>query len=194
MASALPALSGAPSAYGPAGRLKNFRGLSRAFRFGPAFRPAGKPGPAGKSAAGGKFAPAPAFGPGFRPAAGFGFGFGFGMFGGGLVSATKYLGLSSSKLFSELRSGKSLAQIATAQGKTAGGLQDAMSATVKSRLDRAVAAKRLTSTQEQKLLSHISAALSAVIHASFPKALRPGFRFGGAFRLPQSHTHTTTTA
>ncbi len=182
---------GAAGAYGPPTAMRSFRG--RAFRFGGAFRAAGKAAPGGKAGPAGKFAPAPAFGRPFGPAAGFGFGFAFAMFGGGLSSTASYLGLSGSKLFSELRSGKSLAQIATAQGKTASGLQDAISATVKSRLDHAVAAKRLTSAQEQKLLSRVSAALSAIIHRSFPTPPRYGPRFGGAFHLPQSGSRTKTT-
>lgn len=103
------------------------------------------------------------FGPGgLRP-------HGFGMFGGvgaELGAAATYLGITTSKLLSEMRSGKTLAQIASAEGKTTGGLEGALTATIKARLDKAVASKVITSAQEQKLLSHLPLMLSAVVSRS----------------------------
>jgi len=98
------------------------------------------------------------FGPGFR--FGFGLGFpggpGFGIkFGGGgvtyadvLTPAADYLNVSLSTLQSDLKGGKTLAQEATAKGKTASGLVDAIVAAEKKVLDAQNAAGWLTDAQE----------------------------------------------
>src|SRR5205807_2421819 len=66
-----------------------------------------------------------------------GFRAGFGHFGflGDLSAATGYLGLTEAQLRSQLESGKSLAQVATAQGKSVTGLVDALVNAAKQRLD-----------------------------------------------------------
>ena len=74
------------------------------------------------------------------------------------AAVAAYLGLTRAELFKQLRSGKSLAQIATAQGKTVAGLKTAILNAAKSRLDRAVAAGRLTAAQEQTLLDEAAGA------------------------------------
>ena len=93
---------------------------------------------------------------------GFGFGFGFGGFG--LNAAASYLGLSNAQLIQQLRSGKSLAQIASAKGKTVAGLEQAMTAPLKKGLDAAVARKVITAAKEQQILSRLSSALSQRIN------------------------------
>src|SRR5438094_497482 len=65
--------------------------------------------------------------------------------------AADYLGLTPRELFQQLRSGKSLAEIATAQGKSVDGLKSAILDAVKKRLDAAVANDRITSAREQML-------------------------------------------
>jgi hypothetical protein len=80
---------------------------------------------------------------------------------GAAVSA--YLGITPAQLRTELRSGRSLAQIAVAHGKTAAGLKAAILAKVKARLDRAVAGKRLTTAQEQRVLDRLSAHLDQLV-------------------------------
>jgi hypothetical protein len=72
------------------------------------------------------------------------------------AAVSGYLGITPAQLRTELRSGKSLAQIAVAHGKTAAGLKGAILARVKVRLDRAVASKRLTAAQEQRVLDRLS--------------------------------------
>ena len=104
--------------------------------------------------------PAARFGQGQRH--GFGFGFGFGGFG--LNAAASYLGLSNAQLIQQLRSGKSLAQIASAKGKTVAGLEQAMTAPLKKGLDAAVARKVITAAKEQQILSRLSSALSQRIN------------------------------
>lgn len=113
-------------------------------------------------------------GPGFGP--GFGPGPGRGLMGRGelMSAAAKYLSLSSQQLMSQLGSGKSLAQVASAQHKSTTGLEQALTAALKTRLDAAVAAKRLTSAQEQKLLSRLSARLDQLINRQGPRFGPPG--------------------
>ena len=78
---------------------------------------------------------------------------------GTLGAAASYLGLSDAQLLSDLRSGQTLAQIAKARGKSVAGLQQAITAAIKARLDKAVAAGRITQAQENKILSRIGRGL-----------------------------------
>lgn len=119
-------------------------------------------------------------GPGFGPR---GPGFGSAIRGskqGVLGAAAKYMGLSVPQLVSQLEGGKSLAQVATAQGKSASGLASAIVSAMRTRLDQARAAGAITKTQEQKLLSHLQAGVQAMINGTgdrprfiHPQALRP---------------------
>ncbi len=90
---------------------------------------------------------------------------------GPLAAAAKYLGLSDTALRKDLQSGRSLAQIAKSRGKSTAGLERAMVASVKAKLDRAVASGIVTKSQEQQILNRLSSRLSALIQ-------RPGNRFG----------------
>jgi hypothetical protein len=92
---------------------------------------------------------------------------------GPLAAAASYLGLSEPQLFKQLASGKSLAQIASAQKKSVSGLKAAMTKAIKSSLDKAVASKQITSAEEQQILNALVARLDW-------KISRAGFgpRFG----------------
>lgn len=90
-----------------------------------------------------------------------------------LSAAAKYLGLSEAQLLRQLDSGRTLAQIAGSRGKSVSGLKSAMTAAVKARLDKAVAAKLLTRAQEQKILSGLPSILDAQING---RALYPGLQ------------------
>jgi hypothetical protein len=79
--------------------------------------------------------------------------------GGPLAGSASYLGLTQTQLLSDLRDGHSLAQIAKAKGKSEAGLGRAMTAAIRSRLEQAVAAKHLTKSQEQQLLSRLTSGL-----------------------------------
>ncbi len=116
---------------------------------------------------------------------------------GGLEGAAGYLGISDQQLFQDLASGKSLAQIAASRGKTVSGLEQAMTAEMKARLDKLVAGKMITSAQEQKILRRWSARLSAQVNQKGPPFGHRAFRFhqqvpmppnvpapGGGFKLP----------
>lgn len=126
-----------------------------------------------------------AFGPGpgqFRHPPGPGqFGHPPGPVGGGLffghaspvAAAAGYLGLSVPQLFNEMRSGRSLDQIAKARGKSVSGLDRAITATVRSRLDQALAAGRITKSQEKQVLSGLVTKLNDLSNR-MPPAFRPG--------------------
>jgi hypothetical protein len=94
----------------------------------------------------------------------------------GLGAAASYLGLSNTQLSQQLQSGKSLAQIATAKGKTVAGLEQAMTAPIKKALDAAVARKAITPANEKQILSRFSAGLSQRIDRKGLAA--PSFRRG----------------
>lgn len=85
-----------------------------------------------------------------------------------------YLGLTPAKLRAELVAGKSLAQIATAQGKSVSGLENVIYTTVQTRLDRAVANGRLTAAREQRLLATLKAHLDDIVNHTGPLGRHPG--------------------
>jgi hypothetical protein len=98
------------------------------------------------------------------------------MFGGGgaLGAAAGYLGLNRTQLLDQLGSGKTLAQIAKAHGKSVSGLEQAMIAAIRSKLDRAVSAQMMTKAQEQQILSNLSADVNEEVNGSWPP-FRHGF-------------------
>jgi hypothetical protein len=109
---------------------------------------------------------------------------GFGHFGfiGRLESAAGYIGITEAQLRTELESGKSLAQVAKAHGKSVDGLIEALVAAAKSKLDDAVSAGRLTKAQETEMLGvlkdRITSAVNNTGHLGEPHFRRPdsGFR------------------
>ena len=80
--------------------------------------------------------------------------------GGEFSAAAKYLGMSIGDALTQLRSGKTLAAIATARGKSASGLEAAMLKADQADLQSAVKDGRLTTKQESmiaaKLKQHIA--------------------------------------
>lgn len=108
--------------------------------------------------------------------------------GSPVTAAAGYLGLSTTQLFNELRAGRSVAQIAKARGKSVSGLERAVTAAIKSRLDRAVASGHLTKSQEQQLLRTLSARLGDLINRA-PGHLKPPR--GGPSVPPFAQTRTS---
>jgi hypothetical protein len=94
---------------------------------------------------------------GFRPG-GPGFGPGFGHGGPGAVfgAAAKAVGLTRAQLFEQMRSGESLEEIAKAQSKDYTQVKAAIRKAVKAELDQAVKDKRLTQSQADELLGHLT--------------------------------------
>jgi AraC-like DNA-binding protein len=99
-----------------------------------------------------------------------GFHHGFGHFGffRQIDAAAHYLGLTHAQLRSELESGKSLAQIAKDHGKSVDGLVDALVAVAKERLDRAVAAGRLTQAEENDMLDGLRDRITSLVSSARP--------------------------
>ena len=83
-----------------------------------------------------------------------------------MLGLAAYLGITQAQLFKDLSGGKSLAQIAKARGKSTAGLKAAMIASIKSKLDKAVASKMLTSAQEQRILGAFSSNIGKLINGS----------------------------
>jgi hypothetical protein len=113
--------------------------------------------------------------PGHR---GFGFGFrlGFGP-GRSLDAAAHYLGLTDKQLRTQLRSGKTLAQLAKSKGKSLSGLESAIRGAVKTRLDKMVANKRITAAQRDQFLKQFDQTLPNLVNGSLPAG--PQFRHFG---------------
>ncbi len=87
--------------------------------------------------------------------------------GGGRIAfdaAATYIGVTTAELRTQLEAGKSLATIATDNGKTAEGLKAALTTAAKKDLDAAVSAGRLTQAQEDKLLAALPARLDDEIN------------------------------
>jgi hypothetical protein len=89
-----------------------------------------------------------------------------------LQSAATYLGLDRKALVKELRSGKSLAQVATARNKSVAGLETAILTAFKSKVDKAVAAGKLDSGRAQKLVAAAPAVIHRLVMQAPPK-VRP---------------------
>jgi hypothetical protein len=82
-----------------------------------------------------------------------------------LRAAAQYLQLDRATLAKDLRSGQTLAQVANARGKSVSGLQAAMVAAVKAKLDSAVSAGRITSTREQQVLARVQKLVDRLVNA-----------------------------
>ena len=97
-------------------------------------------------------------------------------FGAGdqLATAAKYLGLSESALQTQLRNGKSRADVAKAQNKDVKGLEDVLVAAQQKQLDKLVTAKKLTQSQADALLSRLKSHVDDLVNATPPAA--PRFR------------------
>jgi hypothetical protein len=97
--------------------------------------------------------------------------------GDGLAAAATYLGLSPSDLLAQLRSGKTLAQIADAtSGKSESGLVDALVADAKDRLAQAVEDGELTQARADAIGRELRQRITDRVEHTGP---RPGFAPGG---------------
>jgi hypothetical protein len=84
--------------------------------------------------------------------------------GGFLSAAVTYLGVGKATIVADLKAGQSLAQIATAQGKTGDGLVAALLAPAKLKLDAAVTTGKLTAARETTFLTRLQTALTALVN------------------------------
>lgn len=81
-----------------------------------------------------------------------------------LAIAARYVGLTRAQLATELRAGRSLAQVATARGKSVDGLEAALLAPVKRKLDRAVATGRLDAARAAAMLARAEARIERLVN------------------------------
>ena len=91
----------------------------------------------------------------------------------GLDAAATYLGLTEAQLESRVNSGKTLAQIAKAEGKSVDGLKAAILTDAKSRLDQAVAAGKLTAAQAKTILAELTSHVDKLVNRTGPPHRRP---------------------
>ncbi|HET9506330.1 MAG TPA: hypothetical protein VFO81_00185 [Gaiellaceae bacterium] len=122
-----------------------------------------------------------------------------------LDTAASYLGVTAAELRESLADGKSLAEVAEAEGKPVDGLVDALVDAARTRLDGAVESGRLTDAQRDEMLETLEARIrEGVNHAGFrfrgpgrhggpgfrgaphesPPAGESGYRFGGGTEPP----------
>jgi hypothetical protein len=88
--------------------------------------------------------------------------------GGFLQTAATFLGVSVSDLQSDLKSGKSLADVAKAQGKSVDDLVTALLAPAKKNLDQAVTDGKLTQAQETAILNKMTTAVTNIVNNTKP--------------------------
>lgn len=96
------------------------------------------------------------------------FGLGHGLLGPSSAAVASYLGITPAELRTELRAGKTLAQIAVAHDKTADGVVATMLAEAKTKLDAAVNAGVLTPAREQTALDNLKTLLTGVVNGKLP--------------------------
>jgi hypothetical protein len=105
-------------------------------------------------------------------------------FGKVIGAAASYLGMTQDQLLAQLRSGKSLADVAKAQGKTVSGLEDAITASGQAQLDQAVKAGTLTQAEADQIMSELKSHLDDLVNGTFqgPPSTAPvpgpAFKFG----------------
>jgi hypothetical protein len=90
-------------------------------------------------------------------------------FGASLDAAATYLGLTEVQLRTQLESGKSLADVAKAQGKSVDGLKQAMLDSIQSKLDQAVKDGKLTAAQGDEIMTWVKASIDDLINGKPPK-------------------------
>jgi D-Tyr-tRNAtyr deacylase len=89
---------------------------------------------------------------------------------GPLDAAATYLGISVATIQADLKAGKSLADEATANGKTVDGLVTALTAQAKTNLDAAVTAGRITAAQEQTILTELTTKVTNFVNDTKPSS------------------------
>lgn len=104
---------------------------------------------------------------------GFGFPFGFGAQGDPLAAAATYLGTTSADLRTKMQGGQTLAQIATAAGKTRDALIQALVADATTKIEAAKTAGTLTAAQATQLESSLADRMTKLVDATEPAGRGP---------------------
>ena len=106
------------------------------------------------------------------------------------------LKLTPAELMTQLRSGKSLAEIAQAQGVSTDTLISTMVTAAEKQLATAVQNKRITQAQADTIKSTLTQRMTDLVNGTLPK-MRPGFggpgRWGGPGTTPQAPGSTSNT-
>jgi hypothetical protein len=89
-----------------------------------------------------------------------------------LSAAADYLGLSGDELRQALEGGKSLADVAKAQGKSVSGLEQALIDAARSGLDKSVAAGDITADEEQQVLSQLTSQIDGFVNGNGDLSIR----------------------
>ena len=137
--------------------------------------------------------PLPKFGPGKFPAgkggpgaAGFGR---FGGLGGGLDAAAKALGITNEQLQTDLRSGKSIADIAKDKNIPLSDVIKALTDQADARIDQALTDKKLTQAQADNAKKKINEVITNLVNGTRPAFGGPGGPgMGGGFGM-RGHGH-----
>jgi hypothetical protein len=101
-----------------------------------------------------------------------------GILGPSLAAATTYLDLTEAQIRTDLQSGKTLAQIATAQGKDPAKLVDALVAAETAQLATAVTDGKLTAAQQTQILANLSQRVTDMVNGTFGPGMHGGFGGG----------------
>ena len=83
-----------------------------------------------------------------------------------LGAAATYLGTTEAELHAQLETGKSLADVAKAKGKSVDGLEKALAAEMKKKLDAAVKAGRLTQAQADEMQARMTEHLDDLVNGT----------------------------
>lgn len=96
-----------------------------------------------------------------------------------MESAAEVVGLSTDDLMTQLRDGKSLTEVAEAQGISAEKLTTDLLAKVKAQLDTLVSEEKLTQEQADKIYSQTESNIDKIMSGEFPGAFGRGCPPGG---------------
>jgi uncharacterized protein (DUF433 family) len=118
-------------------------------------------------------------GPGFGPGPGGPGKHGFGVRGDLFDDFATALGTTKDKLIAQLRGGKSIADVAKANGKTMSDVSAAVRAAMKTRLDKAVKDGDLTQKQEDEILDNVEQKVTAIGSEKGLRLRGEHHRFGG---------------
>jgi hypothetical protein len=100
---------------------------------------------------------------------GHGFGFGFGQLRMGFDTAAKTIGIPTNELMQDLANGQSVADVAKAHNVDPQKVIDALVADAKARLDKAVAANKITQDQANQILLKEAKVIGDLVNGSLPK-------------------------
>lgn len=100
--------------------------------------------------------------------------------GPGLATAASYLGVTEAELRAEIQSGKSLADVARAEGKSVDGLKAKLKDGLETKLDAAVKAGRITRAQADEILARMTERLDGMVEGKLgPRGHHGGPGSGG---------------